>query len=175
MALSMRSAAVKPFLTKRTRSAQRGSVRRHVLIRAGGANHVPVGLSSTAILLLLSPSAAHAVADPVAIADLLDSTTVLAGAGVAAIGGLIAVALSKADPAKKSKVVATTAEQAWAALTAEDRAVLVDIRQRGDAKDAGTPDLRPVKKKLLAFPYTQVQPMPMPHAAQPEVAWPPAP
>jgi hypothetical protein len=135
---------------------------------------MPAGLPSAAILLLLSPSAAHAVSDPSTIAaslDMLDSTTVLAGAGFAAVGGLIAVALAKAGPKKKSKVVATTAAQAWDALTAEDRACLVDIRARGDAKDAGTPDLRPVKKKLLAFPYTQVQPV---HAAQPEVAWPPA-
>ena len=123
-----------------------------------GGRWAAVQPALSAAVLLRPSTALAALPDPATLAtslDIIDSTTALVGAGAVALGGLLVAAVSSGT-GSQAKVVATTAPQAWEALGADERTVLVDIRGKADAKDDGTPDLRPLDKKLLAYPYTKV-------------------
>jgi hypothetical protein len=51
---------------------------------------------------------------------------------------------------------ATTPANTFQALQDDERVLLVDIRSKADVKASGAPDLRPIKRKSISLPYTNV-------------------
>lgn len=78
----------------------------------------------------------------------------IAAAGAIAILGGGAFALNNSISA--GKVRGTTPEKALDALAQEARVVLVDIRSKQAIKEDGSPDLKIVKRKPVAVPFTEV-------------------
>ncbi|KAK9815587.1 hypothetical protein WJX72_006317 [[Myrmecia] bisecta] len=85
---------------------------------------------------------------------LTDSPWLIPGAiGVVAVPLLLAGVLGGGVG---SKAKATSAVNAFEALKEEPRTVFVDIRNKQDVKEFGSPDLRAARKSIVSVPYTQV-------------------
>jgi len=117
------------------------------------------GASVAAAILAFAPApAAHAALAtlelPAGLA--LDDPLVLGGAGVAALLTLGLVGLLSGEGG--AKATPTSPQQALAALGADPRAQLLDIRPRGAASADGVPDLSAAKKKLLVAPFSLAEP-----------------
>ncbi len=124
-----------------------------------------VTTNPAAILATTLLSAAPAMADdlPIDASAALDAASslavsadpvLIAGAGAIVILGGGTFALTRSLSA--SKVRGTTPEKALDALSQEARVVLVDIRSKQAIKEDGSPDLKIVKRKPVAVPYTEV-------------------
>jgi len=157
--------------------ARRGAGPSLAICRAGvhGAHHAPAapaGLAVLGVALLTMPSAfavevVDAPAEPPSIA--IDRASAAPPAGGSQLlsdcpalpyaGGLLvgAPALIAAASRRGGKVKAASPDAAYAALAADDAAVLVDIRSVAQ-RASGDPDLRGLKKRVLQLPFTKAPP-----------------
>lgn len=86
----------------------------------------------------------------------LDPVLIGGGVGLLAIGGAI-FALARGGGGSSAKIDGTTAAQAYKALGAEERAVLVDVRMKSECKADGVPQLKETGKKLYSLPFAVVR------------------
>lgn len=76
---------------------------------------------------------------------------IAAGVAVIAIGALIARLVGQGVTAKQ-----LSAAKAFDLLSEQLDVVFVDLRSKDDVKEAGAPDLRSIKQKIVSLPYTVV-------------------
>jgi len=141
--------------------AIRGARAARPLSRAVAARST-AGAAGAAAAILLASSAPAARAAALATLELpaglsLDDPLVLGGAGAAALLTLGLVGLLTGGGGGP-QATPTSPQQALAALGADPRAQLLDIRPRGAASADGVPDLSAAKKKLLTAPFSLAEP-----------------
>lgn len=76
---------------------------------------------------------------------------IAAGVAVVAIGFVIAQLVGQGV-----KVKPLSAAKAFDFLSEEPNAVFIDLRSKEEIKEAGSPDLRSIKQKIINLPYTVV-------------------
>lgn len=76
---------------------------------------------------------------------------IAAGVAVIAIGAVIASLVGQGV-----KVKQLSAAKAFDLLSEQSNVVFIDLRSKEDIKEAGSPDLRSIKQKVISVPYTVV-------------------
>lgn len=90
------------------------------------------------------------------IAALFADNPLLVGGGIALLLVPVGIGAIQQLASGGAQVKVTSPARAFEALEQNPKVILLDIRSKAEVKEAGSPDLKSIKRKLVSLPYTQV-------------------